>query len=367
MTPLIQENIPLAPFTTLQIGGPARYFAETHSETDLQSALAFADQIRIPVFILGGGSNVLISDKGYHGLALRVAIQGVQWFDDGTVIAAAGEDWDSLVRQCVARNWAGIECLSGIPGLVGGTPVQNVGAYGQEVSETISSVRALDRQTGRVVELSNADCGFRYRTSIFNTNARARYIVMAVAYVLKPDGEAAIRYPDLKDYFAGRGINPGLAEMREAVRSIRARKAMLLTPDDPDCRSAGSFFKNPIVTREQYEELEKSVFDQGLITSGERIPCYSAPDDQVKLLAAWMIERAGFRKGYSRGRVAISSKHSLAIINRGGATAAELLALVEEIRRRVEMVFGLLLVTEPDFIGFDQPVPTENRKPKTEN
>src|SRR5262245_40792665 len=158
MTHLIQENIPLAPFTTLQIGGPARYFAEAHNENDLQAALAFAEQANIPVFILGGGSNVLISDGGYPGLALRVAIQGVRWLDHGMVIASAGEDWDSLVRGCVERQWAGIECLSGIPGFVGGTPVQNVGAYGQEVSETIISVRVLDRQTTTVVELSNAQC-----------------------------------------------------------------------------------------------------------------------------------------------------------------------------------------------------------------
>jgi UDP-N-acetylmuramate dehydrogenase len=352
MRQLIQENIPLAPFTTLQIGGPARYFAEAHSENDLQTALAFAEQANIPVFILGGGSNVLISDKGYPGLALRVAIQGLHWDNQGMVIASAGEDWDQLVGHCVERQWAGIECLSGIPGFVGGTPVQNVGAYGQEVSETIKSVRVLDRRTRTILELSNAQCGFSYRSSIFNTIARELYIVLSVAYRLKPDGDAAIHYPDLRDYFSSGGTKPGLIEVRDAVRTIRARKAMLLTPDDPDCRSAGSFFKNPIVTKEQYEQLEKSAFDQGLISSGERIPCYSAPEGKMKLPAAWIIERSGFQKGYHRGRVAISSKHSLALINRGGATAAELLALVEEIRSRVQAKFGLLLVTEPDFIGF---------------
>ncbi|MCI0665610.1 MAG: UDP-N-acetylmuramate dehydrogenase [Acidobacteria bacterium] len=354
MSELIQENIPLAQFTTLRIGGPARYFVEAHNENQLRAALAFADQTQIPVFILGGGSNVLISDNGFPGLALRIALQGVRWFDEGKVIASAGEDWDLLVHQCVEREWAGIECLSGIPGFVGGTPVQNVGAYGQEVSETIISVRVLDRRTRRVVELSNSECGFSYRASIFNSIARQRYIVMAVTYALNPHGEPAIRYPDLKDYFAGREIKPGLKEVREAVRNIRARKAMLLTPDDPDCRSAGSFFKNPIVARDRYDQIEKSAIDHGLINPGERIPYYSAAGGQVKLPAAWLIERSGFQKGYHRGRVAISSKHSLALINRGGATAAELMALVEEIRSRVQAKFGLSLVTEPDFIGFEE-------------
>jgi len=354
MSQLIQENIPLAQFTTLQIGGPARYFAEAHNENELRSALAFAEQQQIPVFILGGGSNVLISDNGFPGLALRVALQGVRWFDQGKVIAAAGEDWDMFVHQCVEREWAGIESLSGIPGLVGGTPVQNVGAYGQEVSETIISVRVLDRQTGREVELSNSECGFSYRASIFNTIARQRYIVLAVTYALNPHGEPEISYPDLKNYFAGREINPGLKEVCEAVRNIRASKAMLLTPDDPDSRSAGSFFKNPIVAEDRYEQIEKSAIEQGLIYPGERMPCYPAAGGQLKLPAAWLIERSGFQKGYHRGQVAISSKHSLALINRGGATAAELLTLVDEIQSSVEIKFGILLVIEPDFIGFEE-------------
>jgi UDP-N-acetylmuramate dehydrogenase len=340
---LIQQNIPLAPMTTLGIGGPARFFAEVRAEDELGGALAFAIRERLPVFVMGGGSNLLVADEGFPGLVIRVAIRGIEWRAD-SVTAAAGEDWDAFVGECVARDLAGVECLSGIPGLVGGTPVQNVGAYGQEVSETIVSVRAYDRQANRIVTLGNAGCGFSYRTSIFNTTARDRYVVLAVSYALRPHGAPALRYPDVKTFFADRAAAPTLREVRDAVRTIRARKGMVIAADDPDSHSAGSFFKNPILTREQLARLEAEAPD--------RVPNYPAIGDHFKVPAAWLIEQAGFQRGYARGRAGISSKHTLAIVNRGGATAREVLELVEEIQDRVRQRFAIELTPEPVFVGF---------------
>jgi len=355
---LIQQDVPLAPLTTLRIGGPARFFAEARVEDEMLEAFSFAEQQRLPLFILGGGSNALVADEGFPGLVVHVAFKGVSWRSEGDeviVTAQAGEDWDELVRQCVERGLAGVECLSGIPGSVGGTPVQNVGAYGQEVSETIVSVRVFDRLAGRLAELSNAECKFSYRASIFNTTARDRYVVTAVTYALKPDGEPAIRYPDLKSFFSNVSTKPSLMLAREAVRTIRARKAMLITPDDPDCRSAGSFFKNPVITPETFSRIEAIAREQNLIGDAEKVPNFPADDGKVKIPAAWLIERAGFQKGYCRGRAGISSKHTLAIINRGGATAREVTGLMNEIQERVAERFGVSLNPEPVFVGFDLP------------
>lgn len=345
---LIEENVPLAPMTTLQIGGAARFFAEAQHEHELREAFAFATERQLPVFVLGGGSNVLIADDGFRGLVVRVALRGITWNDDDdqtTVTANAGESWDNFVRQCVARNLAGIECLSGIPGLVGGTPVQNVGAYGQEVSETIVAVRAYDRQANQVVTLDNTACGFRYRTSIFNTTEKDRYVVLAVTYALKPNGEPTLRYPDVKNYFAGRTERPSLAEVRQAVIEIRARKGMVIQADDPDCRSAGSFFKNPILAAETLAKLEAA--------AKTKPPSFSAEPGKVKVPAAWLIEHAGFQKGYVKGRAGISSKHTLALINRGNASASDVLALVAEIQQQVNERFGVWLMPEPIFVGFN--------------
>ncbi|HMY71646.1 MAG TPA: UDP-N-acetylmuramate dehydrogenase [Blastocatellia bacterium] len=351
-SPCIQENVSLAPLTTLGIGGAARFFVEVGSEDELHATLDFAAQRRLPVFILGGGSNLLIADEGFPGLVIRVALKGIVWGEQVTV--GAGESWDDFVGQCVERNLAGIECLSGIPGSVGGTPVQNVGAYGQEVSETITKVRALDRLSNRIVELSNADCRFGYRTGIFNSTERDRYVVLAVTYALRPAGEPALRYPDLKNFFAGRTDRPTLNEVRQAVIAIRAQKGMVIQPNDPNCRSAGSFFKNPVLAVEDFARLEASAQAQGLLREGERLPHFSAADGQIKVPAAWLIERAGFQKGYAKGQAGISSKHTLAIINRGNATAREVLALVQEIQQRTAARFGVQLTPEPVFVGFSQ-------------
>ncbi|MGE0103419.1 MAG: UDP-N-acetylmuramate dehydrogenase [Blastocatellales bacterium] len=348
----IRQFVQLAQYTTLRVGGPARWFTEIHNEQELIKALEFASRESVPVFILGGGSNLLIPDAGFPGLVIRIDIRGIEWDEArGAVTAGAGEPWDPFVEAAVERNLAGIECLSGIPGLVGGTPIQNVGAYGQEVSRTIHSVRVYDRNEACFRELSNAECGFQYRASIFNTAERDRFIVLSVAFQLEPGGRPTLRYPDLQRYFADRAGTLSLMEVRRAVIEIRRSKGMVIDPGDPDCRSAGSFFKNPVVSLEKYNQLELKC--RSLI--GESVPHFPAGDGEVKIPAAWLIEKAGFAKGYRRGRAAISSKHTLALINAGGATAAEILELAEEIRDRVAEVFGVRLHPEPLIPGDDRP------------
>jgi len=344
----IRQEVPLAPLTTFKVGGPARYFVEARSEADVCAAVAEARNRGWPLFVLGGGSNLVISDAGWPGMVLKIALTGISERREGprTLFdAAAGEDWDGFVAHTVAQNCAGIECLSGIPGTVGGTPVQNVGAYGQEVSETITSVRVLDTTTGNTCELENGDSGFAYRSSIFNARERGRYIVLQVTFALVPGGAAHIEYADVKNYFAGRSGPPRLAETREAVRAIRLSKAMLIVPGDDDCRSAGSFFKNPVLTPEAFEQLQ---------SHNGPIPNFPARDGMVKVAAAWLVEHAGFSKGMSRGAAGISRRHALAIVNRGGATAADIIALKDEIQQRVLDSFGVQLHPEPVFVGFDQ-------------
>lgn len=346
----IQENVPLAPLTTFKVGGPARYLVEAKTIAEVAEAVAFASSQSLPLFVLGGGSNLVISDAGWLGLVLKVAVSGIEEHNENgrsLFEVGAGEEWDKLVAHAVARNCAGVECLSGIPGSVGGTPVQNVGAYGQEVAETIESVLALDLKDGQLRELCGEACRFNYRTSIFNTTERGRHIILRLTYALTPGGEPRIEYADLKKHFAGGGQTPTLADTREAVRQIRASKAMLITPGDEDCRSAGSFFKNPVLSSEQYEELSTRAAAKGL-----QVPSYPALAAQRKVSAAWLVECSGFSKGYSSGRVGISRKHALAIVNRGEATAADILALKEHIQERVEEIWGIRLEPEPVFVGF---------------
>ena len=348
---LIQENVPLAPLTTLKVGGPARLFVEARTQEDVVAAVQYARSNHMATFILGGGSNLVVSDAGFNGLVLKIALAGVKTQDvrgrRREFEVGAGEEWDAFVARAVAEDCAGVETLSGIPGTVGGTPVQNVGAYGQEVAETIQSVRVLDLHTMEVKDLSNAECGFAYRTSIFNSWAQGRYVVLGVTYSLEVGGAARVTYADLKKYF-GDGAPPSLAQTREAVRAIRLSKAMLIVPDDEDCRSAGSFFKNPIVEAAKYEEVAGIAASR----SGAVPPKYPAADGRVKISAAWLVENSGFPKGYARGPVGISRKHSLALVNRGGATAAEILALKDEVQRGVMHTFGIQLQPEPVMVGF---------------
>ncbi len=350
---LLQENIPLAPLTTFRIGGPARFFVEARSRTEVEEAVRLARARDLPLFILGGGSNLVVADAGWPGLVLKVAIPGIEQRpgtnDEGRVLfdAGAGESWDRFVSHAVMAQCAGVECLSGIPGSVGATPVQNVGAYGQEVSETIESVEVYDRKDNQVRELCREACGFSYRSSIFNTTERERFIIMKVTYALLRGGDSHLEYADLKRHFEGRETRPNLAETREAVRHIRALKGMLIVPGDPDCQSAGSFFKNPVLSEQQHEDLQRRATARGF-----SLPSYPALEKNKKVSAAWLVEKSGFARGYGFGRVGISSKHALAIVNRGGATAAEVLALKDQIQQRVEEIWGLHLEPEPVIVGF---------------
>jgi len=347
---LITENVPLAPLTTLKVGGAARYLIEAQTISEVSEAVEFSRSRSLPLFVLGGGSNVVISDAGWPGVVLKIGITGINHrhgHEEVVFEAGAGEDWDKFVGLVVAHNCAGIECLSGIPGSVGGTPVQNVGAYGQEVASTIESVLALDLRDGQLHELCNQACGFSYRTSIFNTSERGRFIILQVNYALKHGGDAYIAYAELKKYFAGWSEKPTLANTRDAVRKIRAGKGMLITAGDDDSRSVGSFFKNPILSAEQYQALTARAAAKNL-----QIPSYPALDAQKKVSAAWLVEHSGFSKGYGNGSVGISRKHALAIVNRGNATAAEILSFKEDIQQRVREIWGILLEPEPVFVGF---------------
>jgi UDP-N-acetylmuramate dehydrogenase len=354
----IQENVPLAPLTTLQVGGAARYFAELKREDDVREAAQYAKSRALPLFVLGGGSNLVVADSGWPGLVLRIAIGGITSpsTDDATGNAVlfsvgAGVNWDDFVAQAVVQNCAGVECLSGIPGSVGGTPVQNVGAYGQEVADTIESVRALDLKEDRIVVLPKPACGFRYRTSIFNTTERGRYIIVRVNYRLKRGGAPSLKYADLQKHFAERLAEqktpPSLAETREAVRETRRSKGMLIVPGDDDCRSAGSFFKNPVLSEAQFKDLAERAESKGL-----EIPSYPALDAQRKVSAAWLVEHSGFSKGYAVGPAGISHKHALAVINRGNAKASDIVGLKDEIQHGVQEAWGILLEPEPVFVGF---------------
>ena len=348
---LIQEQIPLAASTTLAVRGPARYFCEAHSEANVCDALVFARERDLPVFIMGGGSNLVVSDAGFAGLVLKVALLGItqRSLDAGRVRfdIAAGEDWDGFVAATVQSRFAGLECLSGIPGTIGGTPIQNVGAYGQEVRDTISEVRALHVASLENVVLSNADCQFGYRSSRFNTADRGEYVVLGVSFCLVRGGKPKITYGDLQSYFDNHPGDPTLAETREAVLEVRRRKAMVIVPGDEDSRSVGSFFKNPVISEERYIDLADRSSARGL-----QVPSYPAGEGRRKIPAAWLVEHAGFHKGYAKGAVGISRRHALAIVNRGGATAAEVVAFKEEIQRRVRDEFGIELQTEPAFVGF---------------
>jgi UDP-N-acetylmuramate dehydrogenase len=355
---LLEENKPLAPFTTFGIGGPARWFVQAVSEEQIDEATAWAGDRGVALFVLGGGSNLLVSDAGFKGLVLRMALRGIAVEDaphpPGQTIyrAAAGEDWDAFVERAVQDNCAGVECLAGIPGTVGGTPVQNVGAYGQEVAAAIERVRAFDLQQHSFVEFPAAECGFSYRRSRFNSVDRGRYVVTRVDYRLIPGGAPTVRYADLQRALAEgqkEGREPSLAEVAAVVRRVRQSKGMLMVEGDPDCHSAGSFFKNPVVSEDQLRQIAT-----GSEKEPPRFPAGPEAGNQgwVKVPAAWLIEQAGFTKGYTLGSAAISSRHTLALINRGGAGSADILALAAEITTVVETRFGIQLEMEPVMVGF---------------
>jgi len=349
----VQENVPLAPLSTLGVGGPARFYARAGDREAVEAAAAWAETRGLPLFVLGGGSNVVVADEGHPGLVLHVVPEGIETRRaDGMVHvrAGAGVSWDDLVATAAANGWAGIECLSGIPGRVGATPIQNVGAYGQDVSETITSVETFDVVARTPVTLSNEECGFGYRSSRFKGPDRDRYIILAVEYRLAPGGAPAMRYPDVQRHLAERGMAaPTLVQVRQAVIEIRRRKSMVLDPADPNARSVGSFFMNPVVSKETCAAVQDRAARAGAPGAGE-MPQWPGPAG-VKLSAAWLIERAGFRRGYRKGNAAISDNHTLALVNRGGATAREVIGLALEIRDGVRTAFGVSLVPEPVFVN----------------
>ena len=339
-----REGEPLALHCTLGVGGPARFFVDAHTEEDVVEAWRWARDRDIPLRVLGGGSNLVVDDNGVDGLVVRVALRGLSSravAAEVELTAAAGEPWDEVVRHAVERRWAGLECLSGIPGLTGATPIQNVGAYGQEVSDTITAVRALDRASGAVVTLDAAECGFAYRDSMLKSAAPDRYAVLSVTYRLEAGGRARVRYADLEQHLAGRGIRvPSLAEVRESVLTIRRGKSMVIDPTDPNRRSCGSFFLNPVVSAEEIGRIEARTGALGM-------PRWPQPDGRVKLSAAWLIERAGFARGERDGPVGLSTRHTLAIVCHDGARTRDVLRFAERIRSRVEQRFGVRLSPEP--------------------
>jgi len=351
----VADGGPLAGHTTLRLGGPARAFATAATEDDLIAQVRSADAAGEPLLVLGGGSNLVVADGGFAGTVVHVATTGIGRAGPAGLAVAAGEDWDALVAACVDEGLAGLECLSGIPGLAGATPIQNVGAYGQEVAQTITSVRVYDRVDGQVRDLATADCGFGYRSSVFKRSlalgaVTGRFVVLRVRFALVADKlSMPVSYPELARAL---GLDPGgrapLAEVRAAVLGLRRGKGMVLDPNDPDTRSAGSFFLNPVLSAGQFAALERA--------AGPGVPHYPAGPGQLKVPAAWLIEQAGFGRGYRHpGGARISAKHTLALVNPGGASTASLLALAQEVRETVRGRFGVALACEPVLVGTSLP------------
>jgi len=374
----VREQVLLSGFTTLGLGGPAQRFVEAGTDQEIIAEVRAADERGEPLLVLGGGSNLVIADDGFPGTVIRVATKGIRRVpakaDGGgpgapvALTVAAGEEWDAVVASCVAAELAGLECLSGIPGLAGATPIQNVGAYGQEVAETITTVSAYDRARCEVVELAAGDCGFGYRTSAFKRSIAApavtgRFVVLGVTFRLTADRfSRPVRYTELATSL---GVDEGgsapLGDVRAAVLGLRRSKGMVLDAGDPDSRSAGSFFTNPVLDTARFAALRRAV----ALRCGPdvRIPQFPAEPGHVKVSAAWLIAQAGFRKGHEgtasspddgrpgAGRARISAKHTLALVNPGGASAAAVASLAREIRDRVRDVFGVELAHEPVLVG----------------
>ncbi|MDB4980454.1 MAG: UDP-N-acetylenolpyruvoylglucosamine reductase [Myxococcales bacterium] len=349
---LVRDDVPLAPLTTLELGGRARHFVEVTDNAAVLEALRWAKARGVPAFILGGGSNVVVGDAGFDGLVVRIATRGRTFLAAGGEVlvgVAAGEPWDAFVADTVTRGLAGLECLSGIPGLAGATPIQNVGAYGQEVAETIRSVRIFDRREEVVVDLPSSACAFAYRDSVFR-RAPERYVVLGVTFALRAGGAPTLRYRELADALAG-GPSPMLARTREMVIALRHKKSMVLDAADPNRRSVGSFFTNPLVAAEVAERLAARAVAEGVAAAAADVPRWAAGPGRVKLSAGWLIERAGIAKGLRRGPVGVSSAHALALVHHGGGTTADLVALARDVRDAVAARFGVTLAPEPTFLG----------------
>jgi UDP-N-acetylmuramate dehydrogenase len=343
----------LSELTTLRLGGPAARLVDVETDTELIAAVQECDTRGEPILVLGGGSNVVVADAGFNGTVVRVRTHGVSVDDSGCggddfaacggllVTVAAGEDWDAFVARAVGSEWVGVEALSGIPGAVGATPMQNVGAYGQEVAQTIWSVRTYDRESGEIRTFANAECEFAYRTSVFKGSRR--WVILSVTYqLLQGSLGAPVEYAELaRSLGVAVGERAKLTDVRDAVLALRRGKGMVLDPADHDSWSAGSFFTNPVLDAESTVRLPADA------------PRWPMADGRVKTSAAWLIERAGFARGYAGpgGRVSLSTKHTLALTNRGGASTADLLALAREVRDGVREAFGVELVNEPTLVG----------------
>ena len=350
--PPVPASIPLSELTTLRLGGPAAEFVPARSAEALVEAVRAADAAGKPLLVLAGGSNVVVADEGWGGTVVHVLTRGMDFQPHGErtrVRVQAGEPWDPFVAVCVADGLAGLECLSGIPGSVGATPIQNVGAYGQEVADAIRSVRAFDRDGGEVVELSHAQCEFAYRDSRFRGSRR--WVILEVEFELLRSPESLpIRYAELAGALGVEvGARAPIEEVREQVLALRRRKGMVVDDEDPESVSAGSFFTNPILSPAQFVALARRVSER--LGPDVRPPAYPEPDGRVKTSAAWLIERAGFARGYGDGPAGISAKHTLALVNRGGATTAQLLQVAREIAAGVDEAFGVRLAPEPIFVG----------------
>ena len=337
-----QTAVALSGLTTLRIGGPARRVVVAETEEEIVSVVRDADAAGEPLLVMGGGSNLVVADEGFDGTALRVATTGAAEaaLAEHALVLEAGVDWDHAVELAVHEGYAGIEALSGIPGLVGATPVQNIGAYGQDVAQTIAWVRTLDRTTGDVVLLDNAACGFAYRDSVFKGSDR--YVVLSVAFALEHSRLGApVRYAELARRL---GVEVGdqapAVEVRDAVLGLRREKGMVLDPADHDTWSAGSFFTNPVLPSTEADRLLPA-----------HAPRWPEADGRVKTSAAWLIERSGFGKGYGHGAARVSDKHTLALTNRGGASTEDVLSLARELRDGVRARFGITLVPEPVLVG----------------
>ncbi|GAB3496217.1 UDP-N-acetylmuramate dehydrogenase [Nocardiopsis coralliicola] len=352
------SGVRLADHTTLGLGGPAARYVAAETTEEFVAAVAAADQRGEPVLVLGGGSNLVVADTGFDGTAVHVATSGFATAPGprpGTaaVRAEAGMEWDLFVERCVTEGLSGVECLSGIPGRVGATPIQNVGAYGQEVAQTIASVTAYDRAEGRTRTLAAEECAFSYRDSLFKRTP-GRHAVLAVDFVLECAAESApVRYAELaRSLGVEQGDRVPAVRARQAVLDLRRGKGMVVDADDPDSRSAGSFFTNPILSEADFADLRKRAAER--LGPDAEPPAFPAGPGLVKTSAAWLIDRAGFAKGYrgaAGGPARISTKHTLALTNPGGATTEDLLALAREVRDGVAAAFGVVLVNEPVMVG----------------
>jgi len=344
-----EHAVPLAPFTTLGLGGPAQHLLRARSRAEVHDALRWASAAGEPARILGGGSNLVVADAGVAGLVIKLDTRGMEITrgpERVRVEVQAGEPWEGVVQLALAENLAGIECLTGIPGSTGATPIQNVGAYGQEVGECIEAVEVLDRVSLETRWLSREQCGFGYRDSSFKREP-GRFVVLAVRFALTPDGPPRLRYAELARALSAGAAAPSLREVAEAVRALRASKSMLLEPGDPNSRSAGSFFTNPIVPLAHAEAVKQRALSLGVVSRVEDVPSFAAGPGMLKLAAGWLIEKAGVSKGLRRGAVGISSRHALALVHHGGGSTRELLALAEEVQSRVLAVFDVELALEP--------------------